>query len=260
MKKLLTLLLVCLVFTAITAQKVDVDGDVITVDGKPYATLKKISKGFELGEYTLQTNDGDEVAVAKVDPAATLNTGNTTSTYIHITFLSSGQQASMLYGLGFKKQLAKEVVKCKLFDGGNYNAEGEKKFVILNPYKPMGAGNTVVIQNSNNSFINGTQQYTPAYRSRGGMVQVFKNTIKQSGVEIGTVTEFEDIDGGSINTLYTFFLPNGIQIADATIVGATGKMAILHTYLDGRSHSIDVRIKINGAEEIAEYLVKNNYL
>lgn len=259
MKKLSALLFACLVFTAITAQKVDVDGDVITVDGTPYATLKKISKGFELGEFSLQTNDGVEVAVAKVDPAATLNNGNTQTTYIHITFLNRGQQASMLYGLGFKKQLAKEVVKCKLFDGGNYNAEGEKKFIILNPYKPMGAGNTVVIQN-NNGLINDTQQYTPAYRSRGGMVQVFKNTIKQSGVEIGTVNEFEDIDGGSINTRYIFFLPNGTQIADATIVGATGKMAILHTYLDGRSHSIDVRIKINGAEEIAEYLVKNNYL
>lgn len=266
MKNLFAITLSILLFTGLSAQKVDLDKDTITVDGKAYAVLKKTSSGLETPEFSLQTTDGEEVAIAKlstdvVPSNRATNTSGVQAHYIHITFLGSGVQASMAYYLSFKKQFAKDVVKCNLFVNGKYDPAGEKKFVILNPYK----GNQVVVNNTtviiNNGGNSGSySNYAMIDRNRSAHVYVFGNTVQQDHKNVGKVTVKNEASGGTIVYTYTYFLPDGTRVAEATINGVGGRSVNIVTFKDNNRHSTTIVNKVTAEEEIATFLIANYYL
>ncbi len=263
MKNIFILLAASLITSVLTAQKVEVKDDKILVDGTEYAILKKTSGGMaEHAEFSLQTLDGEEVALAKVSddkaPNDRTNTAaNVETPYVHITFLGSGNQASMEYGIGFKKQFAKEVVKCNLFENGKYNAGGEKKFTILNPFK----GN----QNNNNTNVNvnvntGGNGYNLVQRNRSGMIQVIGDDVMQDNETIGSVEEDSGFNGGKQVKTYTFALPDGTQVAVATVEGINTKTATVVTAKDNRTYTVPITSNYSVEKEIAKFLIGKMYL
>lgn len=275
MKNIFILLAVSLITTVLTAQKVEVKDDKILVDGTEYAILKKTSGGMaEHAEFSLQTLDGEEVALAKVSddiaPNTSVNTASNVQTrYVHITFLGSENQASMEYGIGFKKQFAKEVVKCNMFEDGKYNAGGEKKFLILNPFKGNqtvivnGGGGTAVIINNNNGGGNnrgGNNGYNLVQRNRSGMIQVIGDDVMQDNKTIGSVDEDSGFNGGKTVKTYTFSLPDGTQVAVATVEGINTKTATVVTAKDNRTFTLPITSNYSVEKEIAKYLISKFYL
>lgn len=262
MKNALLIVAVSLISSALLAQKVDVKDDKITVDGEDYAILKKTSSGLEKAEFSLQTLDGNEVALAvlsdDVAPSGPANAASNVETnYIHITFLGSGAQASMEYGIGFKKMFAKQIVKSNLFKEGAYNPEGEKKFIILNPYKGG--------QNNNNTNVNvnvnsGGNGYNLVKRNRSGMIQVIGDDVMQDNETIGNVEEDSGFNGGKQVKTYTFSLPDGTQVAVATVEGINTKTATVVTAKDNRTYTVPITSNYSVEKEIAKFLIGKMYL
>lgn len=263
MKNLFALLVSVFAITLVNAQKIEVSkDDKILVDGTEYAILKKTSKGLEHAEFSLQTLDGEEVALAKVStdvvPSSTASrTAGIDEYYIHITFLNSGNQASMIYSLAFKKQFAKEVVKCNLFNEGKYNEGGEKKFMILNPYRANQDQTTTTV---NVNVNDGGNSYQIVSRNRSAMIMVFNGEIQQDNTTIGSVTEDSGFNGGKQVKTYTFSLPDGTQVAYATVEGINTKTATIVTNKDNRTHTVALTSNFNADKEIAKYLVSKFYL
>lgn len=122
-------------FTNVTAQKVDVDDGIVTVDGTPYCKLVKKDCKLGLCDFSVQTLDGAEVAFIKwreyndKDKRQQANPNGRVLFY-DWAFLGSGAKCET--DQISQKNVARILVDGPLFKDGALNADGEKKILLVN--------------------------------------------------------------------------------------------------------------------------------
>ena len=122
-----TLLLLLIFALAARAQNVAIKGDVITVDKKPYAKLKK-SGSMLMRDFMLTTLDDKEVMLAKGNLMSLPN--NERKIYYSLTFRPGGEVAEMSSsGLNFAQRLAAALVQQGVMRDGQPDPEGITRFV-----------------------------------------------------------------------------------------------------------------------------------
>lgn len=246
MKKLLFVALL-LPFCAF-AQKTKLDKDTIYKGNVPYALLIKTG-GLE-AVYSIRTLTNIEIAVAKFDGDATDASGRE---YCRVTFMGSGAIGHVPHSLSMGKTLAQAVVENDLIKENAVNPEGEKRFLALNPSR-IKTQPTVIVN------VNTGQDYTTAERNRSMIIFESGGTLTQAGVNIGTCTTTTAYSGGKSTATIKYFLPNGVQCAEATCDNIGAKTATVHTLKDNKTHSVTIGNSALKEKEIAEWLSTNFYL
>ncbi|RSK32429.1 hypothetical protein [Hymenobacter metallilatus] len=254
------------------AQNVSMKGDVITVDKKPYAKLLK-GGTMMMRDFTLLTLDDKEVMKAKGNIVALPS--NESFIYYMMTFQPGGETAEMSKtGLNFQQQLAEALVKNEVMRDGQPNPEGIKRFTeafgekLSAKYaaekeaqanaKPLDY--KIVERNRFNAPK--PRLVAPPRRSETTW------RIMQGDVLIGVMRPKESTS--SIQTLYTFALPDGFEVAELTVYpssnseysgGVQGTSYKLHVKKDNKYHNNSA---VGGPEaarqQVVEYLVSGGYL
>lgn len=261
-----------LIVLAAHAQNVSFKGDVITVDKKPYAKLLK-GGTMMMRDFTLLTLDDKEVMKAKANIAALPS--NETFIYYMMTFQPGGETAEMgKTGLNFAQQLAEALVKDEVMRDGQPNPEGIKRFTTTYGEKLSAkyAAETDAQKNAK------PLEYKIVERNRFNapkprlVAPPRRNEttwrIMQGDVLIGVMRPKES--SSNIQTLYTFSLPDGLEVAALTIYpstnslysgGVLGTSYKLHVSKDNKFYNDSA---IGGPEaaqqKVVEYLVSSGYL
>ena len=131
--------LILLLPISLAAQDIDVKDSAIIVDGKPYAKIEKDGHGiFQEHIFTIYELTGKAAIVIKwfkSTSASEMNRANPKGEYWYadINFLQSKQKGQLRYLKDKYKDIAKLIVKSKLFKEGKIDQEAVDNFILINP-------------------------------------------------------------------------------------------------------------------------------
>ena len=156
--KFFTLLLLSIFcsFAFSQKQKIDVDDDIITVDGVPYAKIEKVGKPAE--NFILKSLDGKDLIymqyVRWTHPSKINNANKDGSDYYLVLTFVNDKQVCEIKPFMTKKGIAKALVEYDLIKDSTVIQENEDKMVLLNGTKYSqeragltGSGTTIIINN-----------------------------------------------------------------------------------------------------------------
>jgi|GEM_PF-3180209 len=267
-----TLLLSTALALTAQAQNVSFKGDVITVDKKPFGKLAK-GGSMMMRDFTLLTLEDKEVMKAKGNIVSLPS--NETFIYYMMTFQPGGETAEMgKSGLNFQQQLAEALVKNEVMRDGQPNPEGIKRFTEAYGEKLSAKYSAEKEAQANAKPL----QYKTVERNRFNapaprLVAPPRKSettwrIMQGDVLIGVMRPKESTS--SIQTLYTFSLPDGLEVADLTIYpssnseysgGIQGTSYKLHVSKDNKFHNDSAQGgPLQAQQKVVEYLVSGGYL
>ncbi|MDQ3108662.1 MAG: hypothetical protein M3R17_02110 [Bacteroidota bacterium] len=227
--------------------------DTIFNAGIPYAILKD-KKVMLASDYTLFSLNGKELVDMPYQCIDDANSASNQTCYHAFLFLQSGKRAEIIIGLGMK--IERIIVEFDLVKNNDINPAGENKFVMRYPpkYSNKPQNTTVVIIN------NGVPgNYATVERNRSGGVNLYGTELKQDFKTIGTVTKSNSSSNGEMIYTVSYFLPNGIKIAEATGRGINCKEWRVVTMKDNQSHTITTTFS-QQEEQIAKFLSDSYYL
>jgi len=244
------LLLLTLLFPSVVfAQKTKLEKDTIYKDNVAYAILTKTG-GLE-ATYSIRSLSNQEVAVAKFDAAAKDANGRD---YFRVTFLETGSVGHFPNSINIGRKLAEAVVENNLIVDNAINPEGENRFLALYPNRNPQQPQIVLIAKSD------AVDYTPVQRNRTSPISEMNGELKQGGVNIGTCKTSTAMSGGKSIATIKYFLPSGVQCAEATCDNIGAKSATIVTLKDNKTHTITIKNSAMKEKEIAEYLSGLMYL
>jgi len=217
--------------------------DTLFASGKPYCIMKGSKKFMgSYGAYSIRpigNPDNEEIYIESETEGA----GSSAVYYWNMVFVNQGAK------LRFKKgtlDIENSIVEYDLFNESGLNISGMNKLVLLK-------GGTISTQS--NSF----DKPDLIARNRNGMVQIFGNTIKQSGVHVGNIKKEEKAENGAIITYYTITLPDGTLIATAKNTGIADYNWQIVVAKDNTRHTISSSIGSNETD-LAKFLIDHLYL
>lgn len=217
--------------------------DTLFASGKPYCIMKGLKKFMgSFGAYSLRpiaNPDNEEIYLE----SETVGTGSTAVYYWNMVFVNQAQKIRFQKGT---LDLENTIVEYDLFNESGLNIAGMNKLVLLK------GGNQSTQTNSN-------QKKELINRNRNGLIQIFGESIKQSGVLIGNIKKENKAENGAIITYYTISLPNGELIATAKNTGIADYNWQIVMAKDNSQHSVNSTIG-NCESDIAKYLVDQLYL
>lgn len=93
-------------------------------------------------------------------------------------------------------------------------------------------------------------------------LMIFPGKIQQDSVLIANYTITDGSWEGKLVKTFSFYLPNGVQAAEAMILGISKDACSITTYKDNQMTQVEVDVIDNTArvQQLAEYLVRNGYL
>lgn len=235
----------------LSAQKTKLENDTIYKDDVAYGILLKTGPAL-MPTYSIRTLTNTEIAVSKFDEATEKSDG--TGGYYRFTFLGTGAFGHLYPGLNIGKGLAKVVVENDLIKDNAINPEGEKRFLALYPSQLTTQPTVVVNVNTNGP------DYTTVERNRSMPVFESAGKLTQAGVNIGSCKTSTSYSGGKGIATITYYLPNGVECAQATCENIGAKTATVVTRKDNRSHAVTISNSAMKEKEIAEWLANNYYL
>lgn len=243
------------------AQKVALKGDVITVDKKPYAKLKK-SGSMLMRDYMLTTLDDKDVMLAKGTLTELPN--NTTSVYYTLTFRPGGETAEMNKpGLSFNEQLAEALVQQGVMLDGQPDPAGIARFVKA--YPP--SISVQLAKDKAEQLGVPPLMYTTVPRSRNSTASIVMNRrlkrleVVQSGTMVGYLH-----DMGTINDRSTWgvHLPDGTAIAEMSIESWMSGRDMTYALLTKRDNKYHNRSAVGAVaacqQDAIQYLVLGGLL
>lgn len=212
------LFLLLLSASAALAQNISLKGDVITVDKKPYAKLKK-SGSMLMRDYTLTTLDDKEVMLAK--SVFVSLPSNERFTYYMLTFRPGGEVAEMdSPGLSVSQRLIEAIVQQGVMRDGQPDPEGIARFVKAYPTQ----FSEKYAKDKADQLNAPPLSYQVVERSRRAPFSLVKSRIMQDGKVIGVISSTKP-EGDVIDQIQ---LPDGTVVAIVTIAawsGSSGTMS-----------------------------------
>lgn len=243
------------------SQTVTIENDTALINGKKVFYIKKVKKTsiLQFGtEYSIRTMEGTEVIFYS---------------YGTLTFMDDGKKAEFL-GREKLGSFVNNLIENELFTENGFNEDGKRRYLIKHPHDP----NKRKLQVSNNN-INGvdyvneyageflgfqktnTSGYEMVERNRNGSVTVFVSIIKQSGVDIGKISESSEIvDGDGIYQVILIKTLTGKLVAKARFKDFTSTSLTFITTKDSKTHEISFEYSTQRVEKFCKYLVDNFYL
>ena len=217
--------------------------DTLFASGKPYCLMvgsKKILGGY--GAYSVRPLGLADHEVIYLEMECE-GSGSTAVWYWNMIFVDQGQKIRFRNGT---MDLENTIVEYNLINETGLNIAGMNKLVLLKG----GKSSTQPAPIQNNRLVE---------RNRNGMIQIFGNSIQQSGVQIGNITKEVKAESGGVITHYTINLPSGEVIATAKNSGATDHVWQIVTAKDNNSSSVSSTLG-NDEKDIVKYLVEQLYL
>jgi hypothetical protein len=227
--------------------------DTIFNAGVPYAILKD-KKVMLNSNYTLFSLNGKELVDMPYECIDDPASASKKTCYTAFLFLQSGKRGEMIIGIGMK--IERVIVEFDLVKDNDINPAGENKFVMNHPpkYSNKSQSTTVVVVN------NGTSgDYITVERNRSAAIYLYGTELQQDFKTIGTIEKSNSSDGGKVMYRISFFLPNGIKIAEATGEGVNCKEWRVVTMKDNRSHTVATTFA-EQEKQIAKFLSDSYYL
>jgi hypothetical protein len=225
--------------------------DTIFNAGKPYAILKKVNKNIT-PDYRLYSLFGNELM--DIIRERTINE----ITYYAYIFLQSGKRAEARFY--WDVRVEKLIVENDLVHDSIINPAGENRFLLKYPPNLSTMQNQQIV----NINVGGTPTYTNPYqtvdRNRNRMIQIFGSEIRQEQILIGTYNRTTTFVNGKALDVYSFYLPNGTKVAEATQLDVRSTMVKVVTMKDNFSRTVNTTYIGRGADDLAKYLSTNYYL
>ena len=217
--------------------------DTLFASGKPYCLMKG-SKKF-LGSYGIYSirplgNPENEEIYMEMEAEGT---GAEAVWYWNMVFVNQGQKIRFKNG---SLDIENTIVDYNLLNENGLNLTGMNKLVLLKGGKAQ--AQTVPVKTN-----------TTVSRDRTGTIQIFGNSIQQSGVQIGSMVKLVKAENGGVITYFTVSLPNGEIVATASNNGATDHEWKIVTAKDNSIQFVSSTIGKDEIE-IAKYLVEHLYL
>jgi hypothetical protein len=155
-----------------------------------------------------------------------------------------------------QKTIAKELVNFGILTKEGYNVEGEKKLLLLFSKKPKEISSNNTKETTTTIITQNTHQNQMLERDRNADIYVMGDEISQDLVEIGKITDSEDVSG----EVYKVFNHQNTQIAEATCE-FMGKVVKIVTFKDNKTYSFTKKgiSDDETKEQIARYLNTRYY-
>ncbi|MBN2880896.1 hypothetical protein JXM83_02480 [Candidatus Woesearchaeota archaeon] len=225
--------------------------DTIFNKGIPYAVLKSKKKMF-VYDYTLYSLKGNELVeiTHKCDKEVK-------NCYYLFLFYDNGDIAEVKVFVGLK--IYELIVENDLVIDTIINQNSKTKFLMKYPQKySISDQQPKIVINIGNT--NSNDDYKTVERNRNSMLQIFGKDIKQDFKLIGKVEKSTKSENGKILRIYSFYLPSGKLVAEATQVDLDSKSFNILTLKDNITRNITINIIGQESKELAIYLSKNYYL
>ncbi len=206
MKKLL-LILICILPTILFAQKIDVDGDDIKVDGELYCTIKSTGTMAE-PSYVVSNSEGNELIA--FDNSQEKNTNGTGM--LNVTFFSmKDKEALMPMTIGIRKYIAKKLVNYKMIENGELNETGVERF--CKEFKARANSQS----NNNNNENEDKEEDWFIKRNTDAPIFISGKEIKQDFKTIGKYSSSNQTVNGKILKTIKIYNHNGSKIVEASV-------------------------------------------
>ena len=265
---------------------VDVQGELITVGGRPYAMIKSSDQqGAAATEFSIENLDGQELIHLRQrsyqrawkpgerpQSGAESQSETTSDYYFDVVFVPSGQRCQVDGLTPWPKAIATHVATNDLITGNQLNEPKVERYRLINDKqfsdhvaarserKPVISinvpGKSDRISTPPDTLRSPYDDIVP--RRRTSQVDVFAGNIRQDLKHIGTYSSRKSKGGLD----YSFFLANGTKVASARVEGKRTKMCTLLTFKDNRIQVFELRARSTQgmAEDIAKVLVRDYYL
>lgn len=257
------LLLLLVSALAARAQNIAIKGDVITVDKKPYAKLKK-SGSMLMRDFLLTTLDDKEVMLAKGNLVSLPN--NEREIYYSLTFRPGGEVAEMSSsGLNFAQHLADALVQQGVMRDGQPDPEGIARFV-----KAYSEKFSEKLAKEKEAQLNVPPlKYMVVERSRSRPVvlennrKLHRTDIFQDGKLIGYLGDLGNVKD---RASWDVHLPDGLVVADFAVDSwmSAGSGTMTYKILVKRDNTYHDKSAAGGVEacrqNAVEYLVYGGLL
>lgn len=236
---------------SLTGTKVEISFDTLFHNGAPYCIYDEGEKMLgNVLDFTIKDLQGNEVIWGKMVTGQEINRPEVVTAY-DLTFIQSSNKALFVNVIG--NSLARDLVKYKLFQNGQYDAASEKKFVNFHPHQ---VGLSTQLGGQGNQ---GAGQYSMVQRNRNAMIQILGKEIKQDFKLIGYVNESRQSMGGEMVISVTITLPDGTLVANAQNEEVFGHDWNIVTAKDNKNHRLTSSLG-KDKNDIVESLIRLLYL
>lgn len=240
---LLTLFLFISVQFSLQAQKVKIKKGIAYVNKKAYCKIEK--EGNLIKKiYTISNLENKELLYIKSLPI---------QLFYKINFLKDDLKMTIQQGAftNFGKDILKKFYKAELIKNGKIDSSVLNNFIAkYSDELPVTNDNTnqTIIINGNNSIT-----YEKISRDISKPITVYVNRIEQDFKTIGTVVS-------NFNSSTFFIGSSKNKVAKVTFKNnGTKSDAIIKTFSDNKIRTLTVDF-VNKNKDVAEYLVRNDYL
>ena len=240
---LLTLFLFISVQFSLQAQKVKIKKGIAYVNKKAYCKIEK--EGNLIKKiYTISNLENKELLYIKSLPI---------QLFYEINFLKDDLKMTIQQGAftNFGKDILKKFYKAELIKNGKIDSSVLNNFIAkYSDELPVTNDNTnqTIIINGNNSIT-----YEKISRDISKPITVYVNRIEQDFKTIGTVVS-------NFNSSTFFIGSSKNKVAKVTFKNnGTKSDAIIKTFSDNKIRTLTVDF-VNKNKDVAEYLVRNDYL
>lgn len=249
MKRLLIPVLLVILNGFLLAQKVEIEGEDVIVEGASWCKIYK-QKSILNTDFTLATPDGSKFLMLKY-----------VNEKCQVTWLGKGITFAASSDACLPKYLVKQLYSLDVLEDGQLNESGLQDFISMS--KESAAASHGQGDEESDGAISGSGSsgdYELVERDRSRMIQVFGEDIKQDMHDIGTITKNTDFQDGQTVTRYEIFLPNGQLVATARYIGNTSLRGEIITAKDNRKHYVTAESGINRDKAVLQLLVRMLYL
>lgn len=247
MKRLLIPVLLVILNGALFAQKVEIEGEDVIVDGASWCKIYK-QKSLLNTDFTLATSDGTKFLMLKY-----------VNEKCQATWLGKGITFAAPSDACLPRYLVKQLYNLDVLEDGQVNESGLQDFVSMS--KEAVASQAQSDDSDGAITISGSSgDYEMVERDRSRMIQVFGEDIKQDMHDIGRITKDTDFENGQTVIRYEIFLPSGQLVATARYIGNTSLRGEIITAKDRRKHYVTAESGINRDKAVIQLLVRMLYL
>ncbi len=256
------------------AQKVKYDNDTVSVDGKPYAIMKKKNVGPMRNDYVVSALTGTELIYFKSVLRDWYGTGfkygSGQEMFYEVNFIATGNKADLKHytGSGF----AKLIVENNLVKDNAVDAESEKRFILLNngslasvrnatPAEPQPAVVVNINNNAGGAPAGGTAPAaTPAPPKSKSPVVIKGNQIFRDDKLIGKFKQDTTTSTYSQkSTVITVYSEEGEKVAEASAPVINPQEWSIKIISDNKTYTILFDVPTE-RESLFKWLSNKNYL
>lgn len=242
--------------------------DTVFYAGLPYCLMKTRRVSKQGDEFVLKNLEGKDI-IYIIEPAKIDRTlGKLSSDNFYDFSLLTVQQKMYIPSKSIGN-IPDFITSNKLIVDNKININAVNNLRLIHndintqKYDAASTGDDNTVKNTepvlSDSAKEALKKYLPVVRNRSARLKAKSNVIRQNGKRIGYYEKRNRrIDGKKV-TLFVFYLPNKVKIAEAINGGVASVTYKVELFPSGKIHTTSTGV-FNPAQDLAEYLVKYGVL